>query len=51
MKKVIAAIGLLAIGAVGWSMYGGRVTDKAANMQAEVYGQAQDIADAIKPEQ
>jgi len=53
MKKVIIIVGLLALGAAGWAVYGTQIADKACdvknNVQSEVHDKAQDVVDSIKP--
>lgn len=53
MRKIIAIVGLLALGAVGWAVFGDDITDTAddvkSEVQAEVYNKTQSVVDSIKP--
>jgi len=53
MKKAIIVIGLLALGAAGWAVFGGEISNKAEDIkndvQSEVHDKAQDVVDSIKP--
>ena len=55
MRKIIAVIGLLAVGAVGWALFGDLImveTNKAVDtVKSEAHEKAQDITDSIKPNQ